>query len=140
MNTETQPDLPLVVDTAPEPTIDVQIDETPKEAAPAPAPAPTAPAEPAPANPEDGSVEVELTPAEPEPEPEPKDKGPNPVAELQAQLERMRERAKAERDGRLEAERTVQAKEAALARETRGRADAQMHAIVNAIAAEKGEA
>jgi hypothetical protein len=138
MNTETQPDLPLVVDTAPEPTIEVEIEGLKPEAAP-PAPAPTPEPAPAPAA-DDGSVEVDLAPAEPESAPEPQDKGPDPVTALQAQLERMRERAKAERDGRLEAERTVQAREAALARETRGRAEAQMHAIVNAIAAEKGEA
>lgn len=79
-------------------------------------------------------------PAAPEPPAKQVDKGPDPVAELQQQLARMRAQAEAERVARAEAERIADVATTEVYRSRLGQADAQLHAIVNAISAEKNEA
>lgn len=98
------------------------------------------------AKPADGPVAVEI-PAEPTEDKDEAAKGPDPVAELQAQLERMRESSARMQENALAERRAREAaeQEARAAREESGNknieiADTRLHAITNAIAAEKGEA
>lgn len=130
---------PVTFEVEPQATIEVEIQPELKLEAPVVVDKPIVTAEP-PKAVEPAPVEIDVSPQVEEP-PVREEARPDPaVAELQAQLERFKERSKQDRAARAEAERKAQSHEAEIANNKQELAQTRLHAIVNAIHAEKSEA